>query len=81
MKGLKTFYLDMEILQELKKIKNPSLLVNSYFKNYFSIPEITDKADAQAKADEAREIAAILDAKVEEIEKAEPEVKELKTWD
>ena len=77
MKGLKTFYLDMEILQELKKIKNPSSLVNSYLKNYFSIPEVTDKVDAQTKADEAREIAAVFDAKVEELTKKEPEKKVL----
>jgi len=71
MKGLKTFYLDTEVLFLLKGIKNPSALVNSYLRNYFTIPDMK-KTELKEKAVEATEMAAILNAKVEEEKAKEP---------
>lgn len=70
----------MEVLQELKKVKNPSTIINSYLRSYFSVPTVTAEAEARARAEEAREVAAVFEAKAEEIKSSEPEIKELKTW-
>ena len=77
MKGLKTFYLDTEILLELKKIKNPSLLINAYLRNYFSIPQNLEKEDLKQKAVDAQVMADVFNAKVEELTEKEPERKEV----
>jgi predicted CopG family antitoxin len=77
MKVTKTITIDVEVAVELSKVKNASDLINSYLKHYFEIPSIMDKTDAQAKAEEAREIAAAFEAKVEELTEKEPERKEV----
>jgi len=71
-KGLKTFYLDIEVLQELKKIKNSSTLINTYLRSYFSIASNLEKEELQVKAEEAKELAAVFEAKIEELNETNP---------
>lgn len=66
-----TFYLDIEVVQELKKIKNKSALVNNYLRHYFEIPQNIGKEELKAKVEEAHEIAAVFESKIEEIDKKE----------
>ena len=72
-KGLKTFYLDIEVLQELKKIKNSSTLINTYLRSYFSIASNLEKEELQVKAEEAKELAAVFEAKIEELNETNPQ--------
>lgn len=72
------FTIDADVALELQKIKNKSALINSYLRSYFGIPSNLELEDAKQKAEEAKEIAAVLEAKVEEIEtKQEEESKEI----
>jgi hypothetical protein len=74
-KGLKTFYLDVEIIQELKKIKNPSTLVNSYLRNYFSLPQNLKEEELKQKSDEAKQQAAMIEAELDDLLKTKAERK------
>lgn len=47
-KGLTTFSLDIEVIEELKKEKNKSNLVNSYLRHYFNLKK-KSKEDGKAK--------------------------------
>lgn len=37
LKATKTFSLDVDVVEELQKEKNQSLLINSYLRNYFNL--------------------------------------------
>lgn len=73
MKGLKTFYLDTDVLLELKKVKNSSALINSYLRHYLELPNINTINEAKAKSEELKEMAAVFDAKIEQMEVIEKE--------
>jgi hypothetical protein len=77
MKTTVTLYIDIELAAMLAKEKNKSYLINSYLRNYYGIKPTTDKQELRIKADEAREMAAVFEAKIDQIESTEPERKEV----
>ena len=75
MKVNKTFTIDLEVAIELSKIKNASTLVNSYLRNYFSLPQNLKEEELKQKSDEAKQQAAMIEAELDDLLKTKAERK------
>ena len=75
MKTTVTLCLDIDVALMLSKEKNKSALINSYLRQYYSIPSDVPKEKLKQKATETKEELAILSAKIESIETKEEDEK------